>query len=344
MGQVFAPEELKKVLDLRAKTTDKKKFVRLSALIMYDRGFAQEEIAVALGIHPSTVSIWKKELEAGGIENVLSDHYKPFSGYLSESQLERLANYVDTTPCYTSKQVADWIAEEFDIEYTESGVTAILHRLGFSYKQVSITGHNADPEKQAQFIEKLNERMDNLGEDDKVFFTDAVHPSHNVHKHCQWIRKGERREVPCNTGRGRVNIIGAVNAQEVTDVETVECSAVNAQATIELLSNIKKTNPRGTKYIVCDNARYLRSKKVKEWTASNPDVQLVFLPAYSPNLNVIERLWRHMKKKVCTKFYEKFEEFRQAVLGYFEKIGDYKDELESLLVLEFKIQQKPVRI
>lgn len=341
MGQLFTPEELRNVLDQRSKTRDKKEFVRLSVLIMVDRDFSYQDISVAHGVHPATIGNWRSEFKTGGLKAVLSDYYKPFTGYLTEEELEQVGHYVDNTSCFTSKQVGDWIESKFGLVYTESGVTAILHRLGFSYKQVSIIGHKADPEKQEQFVKEFGELMASLEENDKVFFTDGVHPSHNIHMHCQWIRKGERREVPCNTGRQRVNLLGAVNALDATEVTTLECQTVNADATIELFESIKASNPKGKKYIICDNARYLRSRKVAEWISGNQDVKLVFLPAYSPNLNVIERLWRHMKKKVCTKFFEKFEEFRQAILGYFDTILDYKDELETLLILKFKIQQKP---
>lgn len=344
MGKLFTTEELEQVLQDRKQTRDKKSFVRLSVLVMIDSGYTYEDISVAHGVNPTTISTWKSEYTSGGLKAVLNDHYKPFTGYLTEEQLSAVDSYVDSVPCRTSRQVGDWIYEQFDQDYTDAGVTAILHRLGFTYKRICLVGHKADQAKQEAFIRSFEDLMGGLSQVDKVFFSDGVHPSHNMHAHCQWIRKGERRELPANTGRKRVNLVGVVNAEDVTEVEVLECDRVNTDSTIELLEKVKTVNPKGTKFVICDNARYYRSKKMVSWQKENPDVVLVFLPPYSPNLNVIERLWGHMKERVCTQFYEEFKDFRAAILDYFAHIGNFKEEFETLLALNFSVLQKPTKM
>ena len=141
-----------------------------------------------------------------------------------------------------------------------------------------------------------------------------------------------------------MNLVGVVNAEDVTEVEVLECERVNTDSTIELLEKVKSENPEGTKHIICDNARYYRSRKMVAWQKENPDMTLVFLPPYSPNLNVIERLWGHMKEVVCTQFYDEFKDFRNAILDYFAHIGNYKEELKTLLALNFSVLQKPVKM
>ncbi len=70
----------------------------------------------------------------------------------------------------------------------------------------------------------------------------------------------------------------------------------------------------------------------------NSKITLIFLPAYSPNLNLIERLWKFMKKIVINnKYYEKPKEFRRKLLDFFENIQIYKKELESLITNNFQI-------
>jgi len=88
--------------------------------------------------------------------------------------------------------------------------------------------------------------------------------------------------------------------------------------------------------IVLDNAGYNKAPEVTEYAAAN-DINLLFLPPYSPNLNLIERLWRFFKGEICTKYHEKFKHFRNAVFGFFENIENYKNELSSLLVDNFQI-------
>jgi len=65
-------------------------------------------------------------------------------------------------------------------------------------------------------------------------------------------------------------------------------------------------------------------------------VKMLFLPPYSPNLTLIERLWRFLKKIVLyNQYYEKFADFKQAILNFFKNIKQYKAELGSLTTLKF---------
>lgn len=94
-------------------------------------------------------------------------------------------------------------------------------------------------------------------------------------------------------------------------------------------------------YIICDNARHYRSNLVKECLKTSK-IKLLFLPTYSPNLNLIERLWTFMKKKILyNKYYETFDSFKEAKLGFFENIEQYKEELDSLLTNNFQLLDAP---
>jgi len=86
-----------------------------------------------------------------------------------------------------------------------------------------------------------------------------------------------------------------------------------------------------------DNARYHYSKLVKKHI-KNARIKLVFLPSYSPNLNVIERLWKFFKKKVLyNKYHENMNAFRKACIDFFRKICEFQDELASVMSAEFEL-------
>jgi len=79
---------------------------------------------------------------------------------------------------------------------------------------------------------------------------------------------------------------------------------------------------------LADRASYFTANLVKEWI-KNSTVELIYLPAYSPNLNLIERLWKFLRKKVIdAEYYETFALFRTKVLSFFEHIDDHIDELD----------------
>ncbi|MDR1557081.1 MAG: transposase [Tannerellaceae bacterium] len=90
-------------------------------------------------------------------------------------------------------------------------------------------------------------------------------------------------------------------------------------------------------YIISDNAKYYRNKVLTQWLEGTK-IRQIFLPAYSPDLNLTERLWRFLRKKVInTGFYRTKELFRQAVMKFFENIADYRQESETLLTLNFRL-------
>lgn len=104
------------------------------------------------------------------------------------------------------------------------------------------------------------------------------------------------------------------------------------------LTEIRKDYPNSkTIYIFLDNAKYSRNYDVYEH-AEKLNIELVFLPPYSPNLNLIERLWKFFKKQIRkNKYYDTFEEFKKAIFEFFQNIEQYENELKTLLTLNFEI-------
>ncbi|WP_246050331.1 transposase [Neolewinella litorea] len=92
----------------------------------------------------------------------------------------------------------------------------------------------------------------------------------------------------------------------------------------------------GVARTLTDNARYNRNELLTTWAAGQR-IEFVYLPTYSPNLNLIERLWHFMRVKILNStYYEKHAEFRAASVTFLEDIKQYKKELRSLLTLNFR--------
>ncbi|PWU14538.1 MAG: hypothetical protein C5B45_04285 [Chlamydiae bacterium] len=100
-----------------------------------------------------------------------------------------------------------------------------------------------------------------------------------------------------NTGRKRININGALDVKGL-EVTTVFSDSINAQSTMVLFKKLEEKYPLAQRIVViCDNAAYYRSRLVADYLKTSR-VEIKFLPPYSPDLNLIERLWRFMNKKV----------------------------------------------
>jgi transposase len=140
------------------------------------------------------------------------------------------------------------------------------------------------------------------------------------------------------SGRQRFNVLGALNAVNHQLVTVTNDTYINAESVCELLKKLKKLELPTPITVVLDNSRYQRCRKVLE-SAASLGIELLFLPPYSPNLNLIERLWKFVKKEcLYSKYYSAFADFKQAIetcLG--ETQGRHRHALDTLLTLKFQL-------
>ncbi|MDR0541164.1 MAG: IS630 family transposase, partial [Dysgonamonadaceae bacterium] len=306
-----------------------KDYVKVTSLLMLYRGYSVEAVSDRLGIDVSTVYRYWNFYKSNGLDSFLENRYKDYWGLLSSSELSLLRHELKRILYTDAKSVSKWIRDTFGVDYTPQGTVDLLNRIGFIYKKTKEVLCECSDEKQLAFMEKLSEVIMDFDEETVVYYADGVHPTHNSRSTYAWIEKGEDFEQPTVSGRDRININELVNAKDVTDVIYVDCENVNAQSTKELYQKALEKHPEAKKiYILSDNARYYRNKELTEWIQKTAITQ-IFLPPYSPNLNLIERLWRFLRKKVInTHFYRTKELFRKAIHVFFDDIGQYKSELE----------------
>lgn len=147
--------------------------------------------------------------------------------------------------------------------------------------------------------------------------------------------------VQAPAGRRRFNVLGALNAITHELVLITNDTYINAESVCELLRKIALMNIGLPITLVLDNARYQKCKIVAA-LASNLNIELLFLPAYSPNLNLIERLWKFVKKEVLySKYYSDFGSFKHAISDCLNQTHTmYKTQLDSLLTLKFQVFRK----
>jgi transposase len=330
----------KELAELRAahrRTRDKREADRIKAVVLLASGRTAEDVADALLIDPNTVRNHFKRYRQGGLAGLLHLAYRGSTGELGEAELALLEAHLQLHLYLSAKDVAAWVEETFEVAYTVSGMTALLHRLGFVYKKPRLVPGKANREAQEAFLAQYEELKKNKGENDVILFMDAVHPQHNPVLGYGWIKRGETHEVPSNTGRRRLNINGAVDLERLEPVVRYD-DTIDASSTIALFDQLLLAYTYAACiYIICDNASYYRSKAVQAYLHDSR-IKLVFLPAYAPNLNLIERLWKFFKKQVLyNRYYETFGGFRAACEDFFNNPQRYKSELRSLLAENFAI-------
>jgi transposase len=171
---------------------------------------------------------------------------------------------------------------------------------------------------------------------------DPMHQTHNNENGYLWQIKGKEgtKKVLSNTGRRRISILGALNMVDLDIVPFITEENCNKETIKAFLKEVKKTYSKAKKIIIfLDNARYQRNYEVQEY-AKKKKITLEFMPPYSPNLCLIERLWKLFKKKIIkNKYYETFDDFYLFVSDFFslQNWQNMKQELLSLLSLNFEI-------
>lgn len=172
-----------------------------------------------------------------------------------------------------------------------------------------------------------------------LFFVDAAHFVMGSFLCRVWCFV--RYVIRGGSGRKRYSVLGAWNAVTNELVSVTTDATVNAKTMCALLTKIAGLGLVGPIRLVLDNARYQRCAEVMD-LAKQLNIELVFLPSYSPNLNLIERLWKFIKKKALyARHYDTFENFRGAIDGCLNKITtDHKAELKTLMTHNFQTFDK----
>lgn len=305
---------------------------------MLNFGFTYFQISQALILDEVTLSRYVERFQEKGIDGLLEYRYTGGRSQLTLIQLEELKTFLVDNTQTKAKDIVSHIKKQYNVSYSVIGVTKLIHRLGFTYKKPKIIPGKADRSKQEAFLEKYQEIKSNLKENDQVYFLDSTHPTHNTTASYGWILKGKKNDkfIKTNTGRSRLNLNGALNLKNHQAVVLKE-KTINHKATIKLFKKLLKKHPKGKIHLILDNASHHHHHTLKPFLKKHRRLKTVFLPTYSPNLNLIERLWRFFHQKVTNnRYFETFEEFRETTVKFFKNLDNYQEELKTLLTDNFQ--------
>jgi transposase len=328
----------------RRHTQDKRVFQRLSVVLWVADGHTQHEAAELLGVTPRQVRKWLRCYRTYGLDALATLHYQGSFGKLRPAQLDRLKAEVATGCFLSSQAICDWVQDTFHVPYSSRGMRDLLHRIGVSYHKTTGFFWKANPVKQEEFLQ-THERQKQAAKGHKTrrYFVDACHPVWGVELlYCCWLLVGQRCLVGVGGGRKRLNILGAYcpDDQEYLDLRLTKDN-INAQQFLNLLRLLRASHPETETFLLyLDNARYYHAELVQAWLARHPEFHLEFLPPYSPNLNLIERLWKFLRKKAFTRWHKTFEAMQEAVSAVLDHLEDHQAELRTLLTEKFQRHPK----
>jgi transposase len=310
---------------------------RMHFLLLKNKGYSYNMIADILEVSFKTLINWAELFQIGHLDALTTLNYKGQPSILKKYGEQLVFEFIKK-PVSTFKEARHRIRTLTGLERSLPQVRHFLIQNKLRRRKVGQIPKNADIEAQEKFKHGRLRRLIQLAESHRIrlLFLDA---SHFVHQpFLGYLYSLKRIFIPAAAGRKRYNVLGALDA--ITHTLTTVCndSYINAQAVCQLLECLAKQYIGEKIYLVLDNARYQKCALVKQM-ANQFKIELVFLPPYSPNLNLIERLWRFTKKKVLyNEFYSTFQEFKHAITKCCETVqtGNCEEELQSLLTLNFQ--------
>lgn len=315
---MLSDKEREHLKNLHRIERDKRICDRIKAVLLRDKGWSYPQIADALLLSDDAV---QKHVQDYIKARKLKPENGGSKGHLNQKQSELLQEHLEKHTYLHVKSIVRYVELNWGITYTVTGMTHWLKRHGFSYKKPKLVPGKADLKQQEHWIEFYKDLRASLQEDETICFIDGTHPTHNVQLGYGWIKKGTEKTIPSNSGRARLNLTGSIDILS-HKVVIQEDKTLNSDATIRFFKKLEQSQPNKSRiHVFCDNAGYYRNHNVKAYLKTSR-LQLHFLPPYSPNLNPIERLWKWMKESVVYNVhYELFEDFREAIFGFFKGLS-----------------------
>src|SRR3954469_16669691 len=299
----LTPRQRNDIGDRRRKAQDRRVYQRLSALLWSDEGRSREVIAECLGVSTRQVGQWLRIFRNKGLDELCTLHYQGDPGRLGPAQVQRLKQEIATGGFHNAEQVRTWVRDTLGVAYSISGIKDLLRRVGASYHKVSGFFWKADVEEQRRWVRKHRRHKRQAGPGTRGYFGDPCHPVWGVGLlYSCWLLTGQRLYVGVGNGRKRLNILGAYcpDDHDYVDLRLTK-ENITGEQFVRLLEALRAKHPEAEKFLLyLDNARYYSKPCVKEWLKAHRQFRLVPLPAYSPNLNLIERLWKFLRRKALS--------------------------------------------
>ncbi|EGR2491074.1 IS630 family transposase, partial [Vibrio cholerae] len=315
MKVTLSPQKKQELEQMHDSARDSRVCDRIKAVLLASEGWSNVMISQALRIHETTV--------ARHINDYLqSEKLKPENGgshsRMSAAQTMQLIEHLAENTYFHTHQIVAYVEAEFSLRYSVAGMNKWLHHNGFSYKKPKGVPHKFCPEKQQAFVEYYNNVL--KPSEAPVLFMDAVHPTQSTKLSYGWIRKGQDKLIETTGSRTRLNLIGALSLENIGATVTETYETINSESIVRFFWKLKKEHyPLEQKvHLILDGAAYHRTELVKD-TAKVLNIELHYLPPYSPNLNPIERLWKVMNEHARNNVYfSSKREFISAIKEFFD--------------------------
>jgi transposase len=337
----FSPQDLDALHFERSHHPHPRVRLKREAVSLKSQGLAHPEIGRRARISEDTLRSYLRQYpEGGGARLKQTDGDGP-TGELSVPRQAPEEHFRKDPPRSTAEAAAD-LERLTGVKRGLTQVRKPLKGMGLKSPKPGMIPAKADPAEQGTFLdERLWPRLRQARRPRRVAcFVGAAHFVHGPFLGSLWCLV--RLPVRGPSGRERRNVPGAIDAVTRELTTAVNDTVINAEAVGESLRKLSARSAGRPLTRVRDNARYQRCEAVKR-VAEGLRIESLSLPAYPPDLDRIERLWRFVKEEVLScRYYEDFARFKAAIVDCRDQVeGEHKAAIASLLTLKFQTFEQP---
>lgn len=302
--------------------------LKTQAIRMRSRSFSIEQIGFTLVRDERTIKRWVADFAERRLASLFSGHVdNENAAKLTKKQKKQIKETLKKSPSsqglpkefWDIPQLKDYVNAEFGTVYeSDQSYYFLLKFSGLSYKYPD----KVSPKQDEEFTK---ERMEEIREEVKPFLTDLrwevfVADETRLEKQSEirraWLKKGERTVIKTERSKEHQNYLGFLN-QKTNICDVFEIDRGNTDETIRVLRELIKKYPNKKICIVWDNARWHRSKGLREllgeWNEFK-DIYLIWLPPYSPEHNPIEHVWGWAKGQIANRSGVSMKELKKKFL------------------------------
>jgi len=314
---------------------------RMEALWLKSHNLRNTQIAELVDVSENTVRKYLKLYRDEGVDALkFVNFHRPQSELCTN--ISSLETYFKEHPPTSIKRAQHDIEELTLLKRSHTQVRKfMINSLSMKCRKIGMLPAKADPKEQAEYLkDKLQPRLDEAKAGIRdVFFVDAAH--FVLSPFLGYLWSVVKMYIKAPSGRQRFNVLGALNAVTHELITVTNDTYITATEVCSLLEKIAARPFTIPITVFLDNVRYQKCELVFN-AAKRLNIELCHLPTYSPNLNLIERLWRFVKKDcLYSVYYPSFAPFKKAIENCLSQTQTkHKSELKSLLTLRFQTFDK----
>jgi transposase len=297
--------------DARQLSDEALQVLRWRALRGVELGYSEVELAEVLGVCHETISRWWSAYVAAGTDALPGDRTgRPLGTgrLLSEDQAQRIRQCLDNYQpqalgiphaLWTRRAVRQLIQQEFAIDLAERTVGQYLRRWGYTPKKPSRRSRHQDPDEVEQWLLETYPALEAQAarEGAEILWTDEVGVAADHHPGTGYARQGERALLDVPSPHIRVNQISAISNEGTVRFMTYK-GMLTAVVFLDFLQRLVTGAPRKI-LLIADRLRAHKTPAVQAWLAEHAaQIEVFYLPPYSPELNPVEYMNGDMKETV----------------------------------------------